>query len=309
MKNRKFQIGLASGITLVLLLLALVGFVRAQSGDPNDDGGPVLAPGAVAALTDDVVQVQGRLTDSHGSPINANVSVTASIYDVSVGGVARCADADTVSVANGLFTMAMDFCTASVFNGDQLWLGVKVGTDAEMTPRQAIYAVPYAWGLRPGAIVKGADSTIFIPGNALIKNLNSDTTRWDIQANGAARIWRGSTAGTKVIYLPVTLPGVLYGQSVTLKQLTIYYRSQNGTNSYIDETDLYVQTDADSWLQIVQDVNNHTSNTAASYTLALSQNNVLTNTQGFLGLFLYIHFNNDTEYLQIGGARLVLGHQ
>jgi hypothetical protein len=308
-KNRKGKFVFAVGVTLVLLLLALVGFVSAQTGGSNSDDDLTNAPAALAVITNDIVQVQGRLTDASGNPINGTVTVTTSIYDVSSGGIARCTDADTVNAVKGLFTMEMDFCTASDFNGDQLYLGIKVGSDAEMTPRQAIYAVPYAWGLRPGAIVKGADSTIFVPGNSLIKNLNTDTTRWDIQANGAARIWRGTTAGTKVIYLPVTLPGVLYGQNVTIKQVRVYYRNQNGTNNYITETDLYVQTDADSWLQIVSDTANHISNTAASYTLTPTQNNVLTSNQGILGLFLYLNFANDTEYIQIGGVRLVLGHQ
>jgi hypothetical protein len=295
-----------------------------QSGEPALDSGlpgvdvqpeireedpQPLYPGAVAVVVDDVVQVQGRLSAPNGFPLDGSYSVTVSIYDTTTGGVPRCSDSDTTTVTDGLFTMNMDFCTATVFNGDQLYMGIKVGTDPEMTPRQAIYSVPYAWALRPGAIVKGADSYVFVPGNALIKNLNTDTTRWDIQANGAARIWRGSTAGTKVIYLPVSLPGVLYGQNVTVEQLTVYYRSQNGTNSYIDETDLYVGTDADSWLQLATDTTNHTSNVAASYTIQITQNNVLSNTQGVLGLFMYLSFANDTEYLQIGGVRLRLGHQ
>ena len=308
MKHRKALLGTTLSITLALAL-ALVGFVSAQTGGPDDDDNGAFSVNATAAVLNDVVQVQGRLTDASGSPINGSRSITAAIYDVSVGGTARCSDADTVSVANGLFTMAMDFCTASDFNGDQLWLGIKVGSDPEMTPRQAIYAVPYAWGLRPGAIVKGADSYVFVPGNALIRNLNTDTTRWDIQANGAARIWRGPTAGTKVIYLPVTLPAVLYGQNVTVEEMRVYYRSQNGANSYIDETDLYAQTDADSWIQMRTDTNNHSSSTAASYTLAITQNNVLSSTQGAMGLFMYLHFANDTDYMQIGGVRLRLGHQ
>jgi hypothetical protein len=268
-----------------------------------------LYPGAVATVIDDIVQVQGRLTAPNGFPLNGNYSVTVAIYDTPTSGTPRCIDTDSALVTNGLFTMNMDFCTAAVFNGDQLYMGIKVGSDPEMTPRQPIYSVPYAWSLRPGAIVKGADSYVYVPGNALIKNLNTDTTRWDIQANGAARIWRGSTAGTKVIYLPVSLPGVLYGQNVTVERVTVYYRSQNGANSYIDETDLYAATDADSWVQLVTDTNNHTSNVAASYTLQVTQNNVLSNTQGILGLFMYLHFANDTDYLQIGGVRLQLSHQ
>ena len=113
----------------------------------------------------------------------------------------------------------------------------------------------------------------------------------------------------KVIYLPVTIPAVLYGQNVTVEEMRVYYRSQNGTNSYIDETDLYAQTDADSWIQMRTDTNNHTSNTAASYTLAITQNNVLSTTQGAIGLFMYLNFANDTDYIQIGGVRLRLSHQ
>ena len=267
-----------------------------------------LAPGAVTVVND-VVQVQGRLTAPNGFPVNGNQTITVSIYDVAVGGTARCTDADTVSVTDGLFTMAMDFCSPADFNGDALFMGIKVGADPEMTPRQEIFSVPYAWALRPGAIVKGADSVIFVPGNALVKNLSTDTTRWDIQANGAARIWRGATVGTKVIYLPITLPGVLYGQNVTVKQITVYYKTLNGGNSYITETDLWAQTDADSWIGLVQDLTDRTSTTASGYTLTITQNNVLSNTQGILGLFFYISFANDTDYLQLGGVRVVLGHQ
>ena len=230
MKHRKALLAALLSVTLALALV-LAGFVSAQGGGSDDDDNAIRSPDAVAVIVNDVVQVQGRLTDASGNPIAGDVTVTVSIYDVTTGGITRCTDTDTVSVANGLFTIAMDFCTAGDFNGDQLWLGIKVGSDSEMTPRQEIFAVPYAWGLRPGAIVKGADSYVFVPGNALVKNLNTDTTRWDIQANGAAQIWRGATAGTKTIYLPITLPSVLYGQNVTVEQLTVYYKSSNGANS------------------------------------------------------------------------------
>jgi hypothetical protein len=62
-----------------------------------------------------------------------------------------CEDADLVPVSNGLFNAEMDSCTGEDIDGRQLWLGIKVGGDSEMTPRQGIYAVPYAWSLRPGA--------------------------------------------------------------------------------------------------------------------------------------------------------------
>ena len=293
MKNRKVSRVLSGGIMLVLLVLT--------------EMNPMFSPNAFAIITNDTVQVQGRLTDDAGNPVNSPVTITANIYDVSSGGTARCTDTDTVTPVNGLFTMVMDFCTAADFNGDQLFMGIKVGADAEMTPRQEIHAVPYAWGLRPGAIVKGDDSYIFVPGSALVKNLNTDTTRWDIQANSAALIYRGAAAGVKTVYYPIILPGVLYGQSVTLKEVTVYYKST--ANSYIDYIDLNLQTNADSWLNIVADDTNRTSLTATSFSIPLTTTNVLSSSQGIVGLYLYLTFANDTEPVQIGGIRLRLGHQ
>jgi hypothetical protein len=74
-------------------------------------------------------------------------------------GAARCSDPDTVTVTNGLFNMNVDGCTDSDINGDQLYLGITVGSDSEMTPRQAIYAVPYARSLRPGADIVGSSGS------------------------------------------------------------------------------------------------------------------------------------------------------
>ena len=170
MKNRTNWLIRVLSIIVVLLLVVMADMVRAQEEPPGEEGPgeeetiPGLDSSTISAIVlNDVIQIQGRLTDAGGIPINGNVTVVASIYDVASGGTARCTDTDTVTAVNGLFTLAMDFCTAADFNGDQLFIGLKVGSDPEMTPRQEIFAVPYAWGLRPGAIVKGADSYIFVP--------------------------------------------------------------------------------------------------------------------------------------------------
>jgi hypothetical protein len=307
MRNRRILVWMAS-ILGGLILLGLVSYVNAQSGVLDDDDPPeVNSPDAVALIVNDVVQVQGRLNNPSGIPINSAVSITATIYNASTGGTARCTDTDTVTPINGLFTLPMDFCTASDFNGDQLWLGLKVGADAEMTPRQEIYAVPYAWALRPGAIIKGDDSYLFIPGSALVKNNSADTTRWDIQANGSAIVYRGATVGDKTIYFPITLPGVLYGQGTTIKQITVYYKST--ANSYISYVDMNLQTNADNYLNVVSDVTDLTSTTPANYSIAVTTNNVLSANQGILGLYMYLTFANDTEGVEIGGIRLRLSHQ
>jgi hypothetical protein len=159
-----------------------------------------------------------------------------------------------------------------------------------------------------GRIESTADSYIFVPGSALVREQEDDTTRWFMQANGSALVWRGATAGNKYIHIPITLPGVLYGQQVTIKSVTIYYKCENGANNYITATDLHKQTDADSFAVLASETTNRTSITASSYTLTPTSGNVLSSSQGILMLRLYLNFVNDTDSIQIGGVRVQLGH-
>jgi hypothetical protein len=64
-------------------------------------------------------------------------------------------------VAGGLFSTLLGDTVAldqAIFNGQELWLGVKVGTDNEATPRQQLLPVAYALSLVPGAAIQ-ADSS------------------------------------------------------------------------------------------------------------------------------------------------------
>ncbi len=169
-----------SGATLTAilsLLLLLAGLAQAQGPGPGEGGAKVtgLAPVESAAAVDqgdeplgvagvnavmsDVIPFQGRLTNPAGAPLNGVYSIRLALYDVSTGGTALCSDTDNVTVTNGLFTFYMNFCASDDTDGKQLYLGVKVGADAEMTPRQAIYPVPFARSVRPGAIINQTGTT------------------------------------------------------------------------------------------------------------------------------------------------------
>jgi hypothetical protein len=302
-------------LTLALLLTLAIGLSQAQGPGPDSAAESQESLGPAAAVSD-VIPIQGRLTDVNGTPLNGTYGIQASIYNA--GGTFLCGDWQNVTVANGLFTMNVGTgfaapCQSTQINGDELYLGITVGPlggpEPEMTPRLPIYPVPYAYTVKPGAIIKGADSYVFVPGSAFVKNNDTDSTRWDMQVNGAARVYRGATAGAKYIFIPITLPGVLYGQAVTVKSITVYYRCQNGANNYIAGTSLTKQTAADSFASILSDSTSRTSNTATNYTLNLTTNNVLSNAEGILGLYLTLAFANDTDYVQIGGVRLQWGHQ
>lgn len=317
MKGQRILIGV---LVLALLLTLAVVVIQAQEPEPDGEIGvegqaqepqpedEVLMEEVAVAAVSSIVPIQGQLTDSSGNALNGSHNVTAKIYGVSTGGTALCTDADPVTVDNGLFNMSMNGCTASDISGDQLYLGITVGSDPEMTPRQPIYPVPYAWTVKPGAIIKGANSYVFVPGNAFVKNNSNDSTRWAM-SGGAAMIYRGATAGSKYIRIPITIPSVLYGQPVRVTHVTVYYKCQNGANNYITYTRLYKHTDADSWQYLVDSSTDRTSNTASSYTLSTdSTYNTLSSSQGILSLYLQLAFANDSEYVQIGGVRLTLDH-
>lgn len=396
---------------LMLALLALiVGGLLVQAQGPDEpDADPdmtaveldeALAPEVLVGLEDESVlgaapeaamgnalSFQGRLTNAAGAPLDGSYSVRLALYDVATGGTALCADTKTVAVDKGLFTFVMNYCTATHLDGKQLYLGVKVGADAEMTPRQMIRPVPYARGLQPGAVInqtattsraltvqsagsgsngtalwvantntaggigvwstvagndaaivasnngsgalfKGfgagggedefvirnngaletkADSFFFIPGAALVKNLSSDTTRWDIQSNGAARIWSGAVVETKYIYYPLTIPTILYGQPADIESITVYYVVQNPALGYITATYLSKHSDADSAVYIITDIDDRTSSIASSYTLYPLSENVLSSNTGLI-LRLDLLFENDSSFVQIGGVRVQIGH-
>jgi hypothetical protein len=147
----------------ILILAAVTTFALAaaialaQETDARENISELLGPEETEAVAS-ALPIQGRLTDADGNPLSGGYSVRAGIYDARTGGTELCSDTDTVMVEDGLFIMYLDGtngCSSSDIDGKQLYLGITVGSDPEMTPRQGIYPVPYAWSLRPGATISG----------------------------------------------------------------------------------------------------------------------------------------------------------
>lgn len=403
MSTRSLTVAIAS---LLLFLLLLVSLTQAQGpidrsipeapietnllqAPTSEANVPVQMSGStgITALLSDAIPFQGRLTTADGTPLEGNHSITLALYDVAAGGVAQCSTTRTISITNGLFMSDLTGCNASVLDGKQLYLGVKVGADSEMTPRQPINAVPYARSLRPGAIInqssatarglsvqstgagsagtalwaqnastagvgiwstvvgtdaaivasnngtgalfKGfgadggndefrinndggietkADSYLWIPGNAFIKDASSDSTRWDTQINGSVRIYRGDVAGNKSVFFPVTIPSILYGRAVKIEEVVVFYKTSNSLNAYITDTRMYRFITVSTPSTIFADDTDRTSTEDASYTIPVTVTTILSDTRPGVGLYLNLSFVNDTDYVQIGGIRIRLGH-
>ncbi len=96
------------------------------------------------------INFQGKLVDNTGLNVaDGTYTVVFSLYTVSSGGANIWTETQSVTTTNGIFQVQLGSSTSlpgSVdFNTDNIYLGIKVGSDAEMTPRIQFTAVPYAF--------------------------------------------------------------------------------------------------------------------------------------------------------------------
>ena len=111
------------------------------------------------------INYQGRLMNTAGTNVaDGNYDIKFTIYDSASGGTQLWTASSTnglptgsiasvsVSVEGGLFSILLGDTSDNqvafpddMFNSDSLYLGITIGTDAEMTPRKRLSSVPYAF--------------------------------------------------------------------------------------------------------------------------------------------------------------------
>jgi hypothetical protein len=95
------------------------------------------------------ISYQGVLTDAGGTPVaNGTYSLTFTIYDAATGGSALWTETQgAVATASGVFNVILgSVADLDIEFDEQYWLGVKVGTGAELVPRTPLTAAPYSLG-------------------------------------------------------------------------------------------------------------------------------------------------------------------
>ena len=102
---------------------------------------------------------QGQLRRS-SAVYNGTCNFQFNLWNIALGGnqQGNTLSINGVNVANGLFTVVLDF--GDLFNGDALWLATSVQCTGDsgftpLEPRQPLTAAPYALSLRPGARIEG----------------------------------------------------------------------------------------------------------------------------------------------------------
>lgn len=146
----------------VLLIMALLLSSGTQLGQAQEENPPpeeITEEGdiSIQAAVQGFIPVQGRITDAAGNPLEGTHQIAVGIYEVPTGGSPRCSTSASINLTHGLFTLNV-LCPSSVFIGTELYAGVSVDSDAEMTPRLTIYPVPYAMSLKAGAIITNTTS-------------------------------------------------------------------------------------------------------------------------------------------------------
>ncbi|MBU0490893.1 MAG: hypothetical protein KKA73_25790 [Chloroflexi bacterium] len=163
-----------------------------------------------------------------------------------------------------------------------------------------------------GNIVCTSKSFVWISGNDLVLGVYTGTGSIPtlLPDNGAGKVTTLHTSGSEYAdtYLPITIPGVLYGQNVKLKSIRVYYK-WNGTTGSIVQTKLTRLSLALAWETVVDDLTPRNSTTSTYYELAIpSAYQELSVNQGPLGLYIKLDFGSTASAVWINGVRLELEH-
>ncbi len=133
----------------------------------------LFAYGILNAQVPGQINFQGKLTDTLGNPVaNDNYDMEFALYDTDSGETALWSEQQSVWVADGIYNVVLgqpyNELTVDLFS-TPLYLGVKVGTDEEMMPRQILTSVPFA--LKAGSTSAGAITSIMLADGAALAEI------------------------------------------------------------------------------------------------------------------------------------------
>lgn len=120
------------------------------------------------------INYQGFLTDADGNPANGYYDMLFKIYMTPTEVTPLWTQDETVTVTNGIYNVILgqegNELDPGIFDGD-LYLGVTVGSDDEMTPRQKFTATAFAMkAARADSVADGAVSSVMIADGAVESN-------------------------------------------------------------------------------------------------------------------------------------------
>lgn len=94
---------------------------------------------SAAAQVPQTINEQGYLTDADGNPVNGNVEMTFTFYGPNDEVVST--HTQTITVTNGRYAVQIPLTIEDV---NPVSMGITIGGDAELSPREKLVSVPYA---------------------------------------------------------------------------------------------------------------------------------------------------------------------
>jgi microcystin-dependent protein len=198
-----------------------------------------------------MINYQGALTDKDGvSVANGNYDMEFKIYDVPSGGAALWSEkwdvaTSQVPVVGGIFNTMLGFQspipTGLFAKYPETYLGIKVGTDSEMLPRQQITSVGYAFtagnGVPKGGIIMWSGAVEQIPdGWALCDGI--ERTLSDASVVTPPNLRDRFVVGAGNVYA-VAATGGEAAHSLTIAEMPLHTHTQNAHNHGISDPGHY----------------------------------------------------------------------
>jgi hypothetical protein len=159
---------------------------------------------------------QGILFDNNGNPINQTLNVTFRLYDSSTSGSALWEETQSVVFSAGSFSSELGVITpfpSDIFENSNLFLGIQVEGDIELSPRMPFFSVPWAQQAQVAQTV-----------------LNSAVTTQSI-ASGAVTSSKiaGGAVGAAELSASGVVPGIYTNSTVTVDATGRVTSAANGT--------------------------------------------------------------------------------
>jgi hypothetical protein len=242
--NRSLNLWLLLVVALVVSSVPLMTH-RAQAQEP---GPGVLVPavaegkGSIQATVDATFTYQGHLVKDD-SPVSDSCDFQFSLWDSeSVGSGSPLGSTQTrtgITVDEGYFTVADLAFGSDAFRGDARYLQIAVrcpagsGSYTTMGERATLSAVPYAHGLRPGAMIEGAATGTDL-GSAVLNVSNSDTGAGSTAIFGVSgSAVTGSYPGTEIGVRGEAAGGIgVAGSSASGTGVNGYSETGTGVSGY-----------------------------------------------------------------------------
>jgi len=121
----------------------------------------VISSSAHAAIPGKI-NYQGYLTDPQGTPIDVSTPITFSLYPTMTDDTPLWTETQTVTVTDGIFSVNLGDVTTLTLPFDAIYyLGITIGSDSEMIPRQPLTSVGYAFRAKKADTVQ--DNAVTTP--------------------------------------------------------------------------------------------------------------------------------------------------